>query len=82
MPSSLAPINPTRYAQMKTALEKLRANPRVLKIRISAPEDCALGQSLQGVYEGGQAPHLPVEGCARPGGCICTYEPILGEIYP
>ena len=82
MPNSLAPVCPTRHAQMKAALEKLRANPRVLKIRISAPEDCALGQSLQGVYEGGQAPHLPVEGCARPGGCICTYEPILGEIYP
>jgi len=82
MPNSLAPVSPTRYAQMKTALEKLRINPRVFKIRISAPQDCALGQSLQGVYESNLAPYLPVDGCSRPGGCICVYEPVLGEIYP
>lgn len=82
MPNSFASVSPARRAQVKTALEKLRANPRVSKIRVSAPKDCVLGQSLQGVYEGGLVPRLPADGCSRPGGCICVYEPLLVEIYP
>jgi hypothetical protein len=78
---SVSPLE-SRQVEMAAALEKLRANPRVLKIRISAPEECALGQSLQGVYDCSEVPPLPAEGCSRPGGCICTYEPILAEIYP
>jgi len=72
----------SRKEEMKAVLEKLRANPRVIKIRVSTPPNCILGQTLQGVYEFDQVPHLPAEGCSRPGGCICFYEPILAEIFP
>lgn len=82
MPISLAPISDARRTQMRNALEKLRDNPRVWKIRVAAPGDCALAEQIQGVYAASDAPSLPVDGCSRSGGCICTYEPILSEIYP
>jgi hypothetical protein len=54
----------------------------VLTIRVAAPQECNVGQSVQGVYSKEDAPELPVKGCSRPGGCICTYEPVLDEIFP
>lgn len=63
-------------------LAKLRANPRVTMIRVASPEDCNVGQSIQGVFTKEDAPGLPFKGCSRPGGCICTYEPVLDDIYP
>jgi hypothetical protein len=68
--------------QQAEILVRLRANPRVLTIRVAAPEECNVGQSVQGVYSKEDAPELPVKGCSRPGGCICAYEPILDEIFP
>ena len=68
--------------QQKDILARLIENPRVIKIRLAAPQECAVGQSKQGVYEKDNVPELPLKGCSRPGGCICTYEPILSEIYP
>ena len=63
-------------------LERLRNNVRVNQVRISAPKECNVGQSVQGVYEKEDVPELPVKGCSRPGGCICNYEPILNDIFP
>ena len=68
--------------QQKEILARLLENPRVIKIRVAAPQECAVGQSKQGVYDKDNVPELPLKGCSRPGGCICTYEPILNEIYP
>ena len=64
-------------------LTRLKANSRVESIRVASPHDCRKGLSLQGVYQKtDQIPALPVEGCSRPGGCICSYEPVLNTIYP
>ncbi len=74
----------TKYKAEQQAeyLKKMRANPRVTAVRVAAPQNCTVGQMVQGVYALGDAPALPLEGCSRPGGCICTYDPILDEIYP
>ena len=71
-----------RTEQQKEVLARLKANPRVRLIRVAAPPDCSRGQHLQGVYTKEDVPLLPGKGCSRPGGCICTYEPVLEEIYP
>jgi hypothetical protein len=63
-------------------LERMRANPRVAQIRLAAPDDCLFGLNLQGVYEKDSVPPIPRKECSRPGGCICTYEPVLNTIYP
>jgi hypothetical protein len=68
--------------QQGDMLAKLRANPRVELVRVAGPDDCSTAQTVQGVYSKLDVPMLPVEGCSRAGGCICTYEPVLKEIYP
>lgn len=71
-----------KQSQQQQVLEKLRANPRTNNIRLAAPKDCSLGQSIQGVYDKGDVPELPHRGCSRPGGCICSYVPVIIDIYP
>lgn len=68
--------------QQSDILAKLRGNPRVRMIRLASPEDCNVGQSIQGVFTKEDAPELPFKGCSRAGGCICAYEPVLDDIYP
>jgi hypothetical protein len=68
--------------QHNESLKRLKENPRVAKVRVSAPQDCSFGQSIQGVFDKDDAPALPGKGCSRPGGCICTYEPVLDVLYP
>lgn len=63
-------------------LARLRENPRVKSIRLAAPDDCQFGLSIQGAYDKDNVPVVPRKECSRPGGCICTYEPILDTIYP
>ena len=77
-------VNPiTRKNQKAEILARLKANPRVSTIRVAAPHDCLKGLSIQGVYDkDGEIPVLPVKECSRPGGCICTYEPVLNTIHP
>ena len=72
----------TKAAEQADILKKLRANPRVRMIRISSPQECNVGQSIQGVYSKDDAPELPFKGCSRPNGCICSYAPVLDDIYP
>ncbi|NPV85581.1 MAG: hypothetical protein HPY45_06180 [Anaerolineae bacterium] len=70
-------------SEAKLALTRLRANPRILSIRISvAPDACPECQKIQGNYEKDNVPALPVEGCSHEHGCRCFYDPVLGEIYP
>jgi hypothetical protein len=71
-----------KIQQQEDILAHLRKNPRVRMIRVAAPKDCRRGQQLQGVYDKENVPALPGKGCSRPGGCICTYEPVLEDIYP
>jgi hypothetical protein len=71
-----------KTTQQSDLLDKLRANPRVELIRVAGPDLCSTAQTVQGVYSKQDVPLLPVEGCSRPGGCICAYEPVLKEIYP
>ena len=68
--------------QQGELLAQLRANPRVELVRVAGPQDCSTAQTVQGVYSKLEVPLLPVEGCSRPDGCICTYEPVLNDIYP
>lgn len=68
--------------QQGEILAALRANPRVELVRVAGPDECSTAQTVQGVYNKLEVPMLPVEGCSRPGGCICAYEPVLSEIYP
>jgi hypothetical protein len=68
--------------QQAEFLVELRANPRINLIRVATPGDCSMAGTVQGVYHKDEVPELPVEGCSRPGGCICTYEPIVEEIVP
>ena len=63
-------------------LARMQANPRVSKILVAAPDDCQFGLSIQGTYEKDDVPVVPCKECSRPGGCICTYEPVLNTIYP
>ena len=73
----------TSADQKAEILARLIANSRVANIRVAAPHDCLKGLSIQGVYDkDGQIPVLPVKECSRPGGCICTYEPVLNTIHP
>ncbi len=71
-----------RHDQQAKILARLRANPRTHLIRLSAPKDCSVGQSKQGVYKKDEVPELPLKGCSRPGGCICSYNPVIEDIYP
>ena len=63
-------------------LIRLKTNARISHIRVAAPKECELGQSIQGVYNKDAVPSLPIEGCSRPGGCICRYEPVIRELFP
>ena len=63
-------------------LKAYQENPRVTVIRVSAPKDCTVGQMIQGVYAKDETPELPHKACSRAGGCICSYDPVLDDIYP
>jgi hypothetical protein len=64
-------------------LEKLRANPRVSRIRLIVSHDaCPACRHLEGEYEKESVPTLPVTDCSHPLGCRCFYEPKLEEVYP
>jgi hypothetical protein len=71
-----------KIKQQAELLAKLQANPRVELVRVAGPDNCSTAQTVQGVYDKLEVPVLPVEGCSRRGGCICTYEPVLNDIYP
>lgn len=71
-----------RTEEKAAILKRMQENPRVRNIRLAAPDDCLLGISIQGTYDKDQVPVVPRKECSRPGGCICTYEPVLNTIHP
>ena len=68
--------------QKAKMLARMQANPRVAKILVAAPDDCQFGLSIQGTYDKDDVPVVPRKECSRPGGCICTYAPVLNTIFP
>lgn len=71
------------YSASAVALARLRASPRVGRIRlIVAPDACPACAAAEGHYDKDHAPELPVRGCSTAYGCRCSYEPTLTEIYP
>lgn len=65
------------------ALARLRANPRVGRIRvITARDACPACKAVDGDFPKDEVPDLPVTGCSNPLGCRCFYAPMLTEIYP
>ncbi len=73
----------SQWSETSVALKQMQANPRVSAIRIFVQNDCCPQcQKAFGVYEKGNVPHLPVEGCSHANGCRCFYAPILNQIYP
>jgi hypothetical protein len=70
-------------SETSLARQKMQANDRVTKIRVSVQGDCCPAcAAVQGAYDKTSVPILPVEGCSHGLGCRCFYEPVLNEIYP
>ena len=73
----------SEYSTTAVALKNFRTNPRVTAIRINVSENaCPLCYESRGTFSKDAVATLPHEGCSHTNGCRCTYEPILGEIYP
>lgn len=73
----------SEYSKHAVQLQELKANPRVTAIRISvAKTACLTCRDMEGVYSKENVPTLPIEGCSNSYGCVCSYAPILDEVYP
>lgn len=71
------------YSATAVALKNFRANPRVTAVRINVANNaCPMCYEARGTFPKDKVATLPHEGCSHTHGCRCTYEPILGEIYP
>ena len=65
------------------ALKRLKANPRIKYIVLTAPADaCPACQQLVGTYPKDEVPLLPYEECSHPLGCRAFYMPFIEELYP
>ncbi len=66
----------------KAALEKIKSG-LATKVRIFAPADaCPVCTALEGVYEFGEVPPLPPEGCSCIDGPRAMYAPVLDMYGP
>jgi hypothetical protein len=73
----------SEFSTISVALKRLLENPRIKSIGLAISHDaCPACSSVQGTYEKGEAPLLPVKGCSHPLGCRCFYEPVIEIIYP
>jgi RNA polymerase subunit RPABC4/transcription elongation factor Spt4 len=73
----------TQVSEAAAALARLRANPRVLHVRLIIHEQaCPACQRAEGDYDKSQVPAVPIPGCSHEHGCRCFYEPVLSKIYP
>jgi len=71
------------FSTRAVALKNFRSNARVTSVRINVSDDaCPLCYESRGTFAKEVVPVLPHEGCSHNHGCRCTYEPVLGEIYP
>jgi hypothetical protein len=70
-------------SEAAAALKRLKANPRIKYVVISAPEDaCPACQQLVGTYQKDNVPQLPFEHCSHPHGCRAFYAPFIEELFP
>lgn len=70
-------------SEAAAALKRLKSNPRVRYVVLSAPEDaCPACQQLVGTYDKENVPLLPYEQCSHPHGCRAYYAPFIEELYP
>ena len=80
-PSSVLPT--ARQPELRAALERLRANPRVTNMILGVSDDaCPAACAVQGTYAKAETPDIPLEACSRAGGCNCRYLPVLNDIFP
>ena len=71
------------YSATAVALARLRASPRVSRVRIMTADDaCPACLADGGEFTKDEVPALPVRGCSHARGCRCFYEPALIDIYP
>jgi hypothetical protein len=71
------------FSATAVARKEFEGNPRVKFVRILVAEDsCPACQALEGTFEKGEVPTLPVEGCSHSLGCRCFYQPYLTTIFP
>lgn len=76
-------VDLTEYSNHAVQLKELKTNPRVTAIRISvAKTACITCRDIEGVYSKETVPVLPIAGCSNSYGCVCSYAPILDEVYP
>jgi len=71
-----------RTKEKAEILKRMQENPRISAIRLATPDDCPFGLTIQGTYDKDGVPVVPRKECSRPGGCICTYEPVLNTSHP
>jgi hypothetical protein len=72
----------TKRATQKKALENIK-NGLATKVRIMVHQDCCPAcRAAEGAYEFDEVPELPLEGCSHPGGCRCSYQPVLDMFGP
>jgi hypothetical protein len=65
------------------ALERMRSNERISRIRLIVPHDaCPACRQVEGDYAKDQVPEIPLDKCSHPLGCRSFYEPMLTEVYP
>ncbi len=57
----------------------MRARGAIRGVRvIPGADSCAVGQSCAGrAYLPDEAPLIPLAGCTLPGGCRCSYAPVM-----
>jgi hypothetical protein len=71
------------HSAAAVALARLRASPRVSRIRLTVAADaCPACRAVEGTYEKESVPDLPVPGCSHGLGCRCAYSPAMAEVYP
>ncbi len=64
-------------------LKRFRENPRVVAIRVTVAGDaCSACAGTMGTFAKDEVPPLPHPGCSHEGGCRCSYEPVLSEVFP
>lgn len=69
-----------KYSTTATALERMRANPRIRAVRVTVAQDsCPHCSAMLRTYAKDEVPVLPHPGCSHAEGCRCFYEPVLEQ---
>ena len=75
--------NLSEFSSTAVTRKRYQDNPRVTNVRlVIAADACPACRKVEGTYDKGSIPVLPVKGCSHNLGCRCYYEPTLNNIYP